>query len=405
MALPTLPRIVCPSVIAGAGLIVPVSFGLPGPQESPPEAQVTRDAPGAPEVVWEFDAGDYRFSEVIAGFGMVFALDRQGKIHGLDGTEGDLLWSTGGKESMSYSFGFAILDRPDLKAVVVACDAGLLALDPKTGGEIWRTEIELGVAGPACAKETIVAASSDGHVYGFRPTTGKILWKHGYMSDAPEDPPGFDGRRARFEGRPARPKGAVTDGKTVAVSIFDQCRTIAVDALTGERLWSFRTLGWVSGPASFGADHVFIPSQDKHLYAVDKVTGELRWKVQTRGRVSRGGTQSGGTVFFGSCDARLYAVDVASGEVAWEFETEHEEGRGAPIYSLPVVQDGQVHLAAMRGKVYSVDAKTGGLLWKFEPVAKSEINSELIAAGDRFFLTTRVDIDGAGESTVIAFSR
>lgn len=398
-----------PIVLASASLFLVAPMAIvasPGAraQESPAPAQVDGKAlPGA-QVVWEFDAGDYQFSEVVVGLGMLFALDRKGKIHGLDGAEGDLLWSTGGEESMSYSFGLAIAKMPGLTAVVVACDTGLLALDPKTGGEIWRTKNALGFAGPACAEKTIVAASADGHIYGFDPATGKILWSCDYMADAPEDPPGFNGERARFEGRPARPEGASTDGKLAFVSVFDQCRTLAVDALTGERIWSYRTRGWLSGPAGYGPKHVFIGSQDKHLHAVDKATGEFRWKVKTRSRVPRGGTQAGDTLYFGACDARIYAVNAATGDIRWEFETEHEEGRGAPIYSSPVIVGSDVYLAAMRGKVYCVDAKSGELRWKVEPVADSEINSELVTDGERFFLTTRKD-QGRGESTVIALSR
>ncbi len=392
-------------MIAGAALSLLVPFGMAAPQGEQEAAKGQQAVAPGPEVIWEFDAGEYQFSEVIAGFGKVFALDRKGKIHALDGAEGDLLWSTEGKLSLSYSFGQAIAQMPGLTAVVVSSDVGLLALDPKTGGEIWRTENPLGFAGPACAEKTIVAASADGNIYGFDPATGKVLWTHDCMADAPEDPPGFDGKRARFEGKPARPHGATTDGKLVFVSIFDQCRTIAVDAITGKRVWSYRTQGWLSGPPSFGPGHVFIGSQDQYLHAVDKTTGELQWKVKTKSRVPRGGTLAGDTLYFGACDALLYAVDVATGDIRWKFETEHDEGRGAPIYSSPVVFGSKVYLAAMRGKVYCVDAKSGELRWKTEPVPASEINSELATDGERFFLTTRKEIDGAGESTVIALPK
>lgn len=352
-------------------------------------------------VAWQYAPEGASFDDVREHDGVVIALDRNGKVHALDTATGKPRWVSGKDVPMSYGFGSAISPNPDFPAVLIGCDKGLFALDYKTGKKLWFTEIALGVAGPACTDEHVVAGSGDGKVYGCDLRTGKIVWEHEYLEDAPDDPPGFDGNRARFGGKPARPRNATTDGKMVVLSVFDQCRALALDAKTGKRLWAYNTSGWMYGTPSIGPRNVFVGSQDKHIYAIDKEMGKLMWKVKTGARVEAGAASTERFAYFGSCDSRIYCVDQGVGRVVWKFETEHAEGYGAPIYSRAVVTGDTVYLAAMRGKVYALDRHTGALRWKFEPLAKSEINSDLIRAGDLLLLTTRKKGDD-GLSAVIA---
>ena len=352
-------------------------------------------------VLWKYAPKGSSFNGVTVHNGTVFALDRQGKVHAIDAKSGEAQWTSGDDIPMASGFGLAVSPNPAFPAILVSCDKGFYALARDTGKKLWHTEIALGVAGPACTMDAVIAGSSDGKVYACSLTTGKILWEHEYLEDAPDDPPGFDGNSARFGGRPARPRTATTDGKMVVLSIFDQCRALALDVKTGKRLWSYNTLGWMYGTPSIGPRNVFVGSQDKHIYAIDKEMGKLMWQVKTGARVEGGATSTERFAYFGSCDANLYAVDQTVGRVVWKFETEREGRRGGPIYSRPLVIGDTVYLASLRGKIYSVDRKTGTLQWKFQPLAKSEINSDLVLEGDRMFLTTRKD-GKSGESAVVA---
>lgn len=355
------------------------------------------------KVLWKYAPKGCRFKGVKADNGTVFALDREGKIHALDGASGKVLWTSSEGLSMGSGFGLAVSPNPAFPAVLVGCDTGFYALDRKTGKKLWHTETAMGVAGPACTNDAVIAGSGDGKVYACALPTGKILWEHEYLEDAPDDPPGVDGDSARFGGRPARPRNATTDGLMVVLSIFDQCRALAIDAKTGKRLWAHNTQGWMFGTPSIGPRNVFVGSQDKHIYAVDKVMGKVMWQVKTGARVEGGAVSTERFAYFGSCDSHLYCVDQTVGRVVWKFATEHEKGRGAPIYSRPLVIDDTVYLAAMPGKVYAVDCKTGKMQWKFQPLANSELNSDLILDGGRLFVTTRKD-GGLGESAVLAIS-
>jgi outer membrane protein assembly factor BamB len=362
------------------------------PAKSPAKSPESR-------VSWKYSPKGSRFEEVVVHDGTVFALDRSGKIHALDAASGRKLWMSEGKESFGHGYGLALSAQTKFDAILVGCDSGLIALDRKSGKKLWHTKIAMGVAGPACTTKAVIAGSADGKVYACDLSTGKILWKHEFLGDAPEDPPGFAGEQARFGGRSARPRDAATDGKMVVLSIFDQCRALALDVETGKRLWDFRTKGWMHGRPAIGPRNVIVGSQDKHFYAIDKETGKLSWKVKTRARNEAGAASTARFDYFGSCDANLYAVD--QGRISWKFATDHEKGRGAPIYSCPLVIGQTVYLAAMSGKVYALARKTGKLLWSVRPLANSQLNSDLVTDGKRLFVTTRKDGE-VGQSAVLA---
>ncbi len=155
------------------------------------------------------------------------------------------------------------------------------------------------------------------------------------------------------------------------------------------------------GRPAIGPRNVIVGSQDRHFYAIDKEMGKLTWKVKTRARNEATAAPTERFVYFGSCDANVYAVDQVVGRVSWKFATDHEEGRGAPIYSCPLVIGEIVYVAAMSGKVYALQRKTGKLLWSLRPVADSQLNSDLVTDGGRLFVTTRKDGD-VGQSAVLA---
>jgi outer membrane protein assembly factor BamB len=352
------------------------------------------------EVAWRYAPKPSDFDEVVVGDGAVFALDREGRVHALDAASGAPRWL--GKDALVCDrvFGITLTTHEQGAIVVVGTDQGMFAFRAMDGEKLWFTAIAAGVAGPAVAKGIVVAGGADGRVYGFDLRTGEIRWQQDYLEDRPDDPPGFKGEEARFS-EPARPCGAATDGAMVALSIFDQCRTLAFDAATGKRLWSFRTEGWMYGRPSFGPLFVYVPSQDEHVYAIDKQIGRQQWKVGTKARNEAMAALQDRFVYCGSCDGTLHAIDVAVGRVAWTFPIERFEGRTTAIYSRPVVLGDVVYFGAMEGTVYALDRATGKERWRLRPSPDSEITGDLETDGTRLFVVTRTN-DGKGESSVLA---
>jgi len=366
-------------------------------------AQEAEPAPAPGRVLWKYAPSGSSFHDVMVEGGTVYALDRQGNAHALDAASGEARWVSDGGGTAEGTTGMSLSRDGEFSALLVGTDKGILALDPATGKKLWLAEIAVGAAGPVGAQGVAVAGSGDGQVYGVSLRTGEELWRHDYLSDSPPDPEGFSGNQARFGGQPARPGNAATDGNMVVLSIFDQCRTLALDPTTGDRLWTFQTKGWIYSRPAIGPRNIFVSSQDRHLYAVDKDTGKLAWMVRTGARNEASAAPTERFAYFGSCDANLYAVDQVVGRVAWKYQIERKERYGGPIYARPVVTDETVYLASLHGKLYAVDRAAGTLHWKMQVLADSEINSDLVTDGTHLFVSTRKDGD-AGESAVVAIA-
>ena len=124
----------------------------------------------------------------------------------------------------------------------------------------------------------------------------------------------------------ARPSSLTSDGETLFLSVFDQCRIVAVKAADGKRLWSFQTGGWLFGSAVTTKSHVFVGSQDKVFYCLDKRTGRKVWSHQTKWRIESGGAVDDNYVYFGSCDGGLYCLKQSDGKLQWRFAADLQDG-------------------------------------------------------------------------------
>jgi len=98
---------------------------------------------------------------------------------------------------------------------------------------------------------------------------------------------------------------------------------VAVSSHLG-RAWQAELDGRLS-PPTVAAGKVFVAAVDTHtVHALDAATGELLWSFTTGGRVDSPPTYDKGLVLFGSADGYVYALRARDGALAWRF-------RGAPI--------------------------------------------------------------------------
>jgi outer membrane protein assembly factor BamB len=128
----------------------------------------------------------------------------------------------------------------------------------------------------------------------------------------------------------------VMDGR-LFVGFNDQDKLTALDAQTGEELWSFFTEGPVRVPPAGHNGKVYFCSDDGFLYCVDAATGRLHWKL-------RGGPSAQHAIG----NQRIVSAWVARGG--------------------PVIRDETVYFAAsiwpfMGTFIYAIDAETGSIQW------------------------------------------
>jgi eukaryotic-like serine/threonine-protein kinase len=297
-----------------------------------------------------------------------------------------------------------IYHRPaaDAERVYALAEFGaLFAVDRKNGQLVWQRGSDVGFGAVAVDAESglLFAAGNDGHVRAFKAANGEECWSANILDDAPPDPPGANGNRARFQGKPVRPNDAVCQGGAVFVSIFDQCRVVGFNIADGQKCFDYQAGGWVWGAPAVTEDSVFIGSQDDSLHCVDRATSVLIWSFKTKARIECTPTVDDWHVYFTSCDGGLYCLDRQSGAEVWRFEV---DGPKKSIYSQPLLLDETVAFAAGDGKVYAVDRAIGAMRWSLVPVEGAELYSSLASDGRRLFVTSRPKQEKTGKAALVA---
>ncbi len=127
---------------------------------------------------------------------------------------------------------------------------------------------------------------------------------------------------------------------------------------------------------------MFLTSTWSRVYAINAVTGEEIWSFDPEvprewGRraccdvVNRGVAVYRGKVYVGSLDGRLFALDAITGSKIWEVDTIIDRDRFYTITGAPRVARGKVFIGnggaefGVRGYVTAYDADTGEQAWRF----------------------------------------
>jgi len=251
--------------------------------------------------------------------GRVYALGAMGDLACLDAADGKAQWSLNLPKAYRAEppvWGHAahpLVDGDLLYVLPGGAGSAIVALDKKTGAEVWKalsTE-EVGYSPPMIyeldGKRQLIVWLSDA-LYGLDPATGKELWKHAYPEGVPPQRPSvniitvrqagqmlfvssfyhgptmlrIDGEGAHvvWKGKsnnPAKPDGVhcmmaspVFVGETgYAVGNQGELRAFKTD--TGEPLW--QTYAPIVGKRADGANAFLVPQGDRYVVCNDQ--GEL----------------------------------------------------------------------------------------------------------------------------------
>ena len=179
------------------------------------------------------------------------------------------------------------------------------ALDEATGAVVWEFGTERLPArdAPAVVADGVYYFSPDDHIYALDAETGAPIWSWSPESDGLID------------------TTPVTAGGIVYVG-YESGMFYALDNTTGEPFWSwggafyldnttdepFWSRGGALDSPALVDGVLYAESEDGHLQALDATTGERIWSFQ-KGYFSgiRSFTVTGGVVYVGSLDGGVYA--------------------------------------------------------------------------------------------------
>ncbi|MEZ5359022.1 MAG: PQQ-binding-like beta-propeller repeat protein [Candidatus Zixiibacteriota bacterium] len=156
--------------------------------------------------------------------------------------------------------------QTDGETVYFAGGGGLVgAVNASDGGLVWKQELKRDIVSEMTLGTYLYLGLDDGAVLALDVRTGREVWEtqlecevHGQFSEA--------NGLLYFGG---------TDTKVYALSVN-----------TGEIVWSFATAGIVTAPPITFGNSVIVGSYDRHLYSLDRETGQLLDKQLLEGPVN-----------------------------------------------------------------------------------------------------------------------
>jgi len=269
----------------------------------------------------------------------------------------------------------------------------MIALDKKSGAEIWRYQTGKAIYGTAASENNLlVFTSADSAIHCIDINTKKEIWKIKTGN--------------ALVSVPAIENGIVYVGSSDG--IFR-----SIDLNTGDLLWENKEIvGYVETKPLIYDNKIIFGAWDSKLYALDKNTGKLDWtwegpfKHTLYSPAACWPVAAAGKIFIAAPDRNISAIDAKNGKTIWRNykwkfrETIGISGNGKYIFarsmtdsvvafqssgpqakviwakdfgygydiapSMPIEKDGTVFWGTKNGLIIAADSETGKLEWKYK---------------------------------------
>lgn len=280
---------------AGALVVGGVAFGVAA------DGLVRAYDLGTGDVRWSVDLGPVFAPPVIAGDLLIVA-DQAGTVTALASADGTLAWTTTVTGAVNGSP--AVVDD----RLVVATQLGrAYAFDTASGEVVWQIETGGEVSRSVTATaDTVFLGVAGGTVLAVSLADGSEIWRRALEADGQiSSPTAAEGMLVLATGLDS----ADPDGRAV----------VALDAATGETLWTYRSPIHATIYSPAVVDGVaYVVGHDKLVVALDAATGAVLWSAEQEGEVEAAAMITNGVVYTAVNGLAAIALDAATGETLWE---------------------------------------------------------------------------------------
>jgi hypothetical protein len=135
----------------------------------------------------------------------------------------------------------------------------------------------------------------------------------------------------------------------------------ALNAANGVQRWVYPTALPLGHSPTIQAGIAYVGGFDHKLHAIDALTGQGLWTFEARAGFQTNPLVVGGKVYVGNRDGFFYAIHAQGaqrGQLAWKYPTQ------GPILFSAAYKDGVVYFASQDSYAYALDAQSGALVWK-----------------------------------------
>jgi outer membrane protein assembly factor BamB len=150
---------------------------------------------------------------------------------------------------------------------------------------------------------------------------------------------------------------------------------VALDRLSGKRIWRTELDEPVSGGVGYGGGLVLVGTYDAEVIALDAETGAERWRSKVASEILSPPVTNGNVVIAQAFNGRLTALDHETGQQRWIYESP------MPLLTLrgnatPLIVGSTVYAGFANGKIVALEADDGLLIWE-QRIAIPQGRSEL----------------------------
>jgi outer membrane protein assembly factor BamB len=327
----------------------------------------------------------------VIGGGKVYVMDVDARIHAFDLKTGAPAWTAtlaGAKDNKASLFGGGVsFDGGKVYATNGVGDAG--AFDAGTGSQLWKVHLGGPLRGaPSIGNDTVYVMSQDNQLFALREANGETIWSaSGSLENAavfgigsPAIGQGtviagfssgelsayrYENGRAVWQDSLSRTSISTSVASLVDIDaspVVDQGRAyaigqggrmVAMDILTGQRLWELNIGGietpWVAG------EWLFVVTDDAKLLCIARNGGRIRWQTQLPRWKNEekkkkpigwsGPILAGGRLILVNTQGDIVNVAVEDGKVGSKTKL------GQTIYQAPVVADNMMVVLTDKGKL------------------------------------------------------
>ncbi len=304
---------------------------------------------GAP--VWDAVLGDKSGNKAsLFGGGVSY---NAGKVYATNGVGDTAAFDAGtGSQLWKVHLGGPLRGAPSIgndSVYVMSQDNQLYALKEANGETLWTASGSLenagvfGAGAPAIGQGTVIAGFSSGELTAYRYENGRVVWQDSLSRTS------INTSVASLVDIDASP--VIDQGRAYAVGAGG--RMIAMDILTGQRLWEVN-VGGLETPVVAG-EWIFVVTDDARLLCITRTGGRVRWQTQLprwknekkkKNPVSWSGPiLAGGRLILTNTLGQLVEVGVADGAVGRTIKL------GDTIYAAPIVADNMLFVLTDGGKL------------------------------------------------------
>ncbi len=274
------------------------------------------------QVRWSFPAADTVETAPVVSDGLVYISSGESWIYALDAHTGALIW----KEQLDSNASDAATIH-DGKLFVGDEKGVFYILSARTGQEWFRFRTPRAISGSPVVSEDGERAyfSAGGQLYAVEATRREIpglyqfkqLWAQLWLWQVPgvPRPKGQQGGLWRFT--PENPLQGVKsspalvdheNGGTLYAGGHDN-NVYALDAITGDPLWTFHTENAVWASPLVIKDHLIVGDESGFLYSLDRLTGHENWSMNLGAPIKIPPIVSNGLLIVRTADGNVYGIE------------------------------------------------------------------------------------------------